>query len=356
MTTDEGQPFITICMPTYNTNWCLKEVLDSIYNIDYPKKMLRLVFVDSCSTDGTWETLQQFKAKHEGEYESIILVQDPRRGVGHARNICLKYVKGWVFWADSDVTLPPEVLKHLLTHFKRDPKVGWARCAWTRESPTLYEKVAISRIPKRYRYVDETELTSSLIRPEAMEAFGQCYEDGGEPFDSWEAAEQYVKLRKAGWKIVNDGCLSSKSVHLTPPKGHWGMLKVNESGGSNVLNIVKRVAGILHYYVVKFPKRPIRAMVKAGDLKLALKLTYWAALPYAIICGLILGIPPYPFAVAVAAPLLYYAWEVRGLRMKLIAPPLLSFRWLLVSQGYIIYLIKSAVSKFLQKLGRRKGR
>jgi glycosyltransferase involved in cell wall biosynthesis len=69
-------------------------VLESIFNIDYPKKLLRLVFVDSFSTDGTWETLQQFKEKYEGEYESIILVQTPRRGVGRARNICLKYVKG----------------------------------------------------------------------------------------------------------------------------------------------------------------------------------------------------------------------------------------------------------------------
>ena len=101
-------PFITICMPTYNDNWCLKEVLQSIYNIDYPKKLIRLVFVDCCSTDGTWETLKKFKEEYEQEYETIILVQDSRRGSGHAYNVCLKYVKGWIFCAESDRILPPK--------------------------------------------------------------------------------------------------------------------------------------------------------------------------------------------------------------------------------------------------------
>jgi hypothetical protein len=81
----------------------------------------------------------------------------------------------------------------------------------------------MSRIPKTYRYVDETEATSSLIRPEAMSSFGLFYEDGGESFDSHEAAEQYVKMRKAGWRIINDGQFANQSIHLCQGAG-WGAI------------------------------------------------------------------------------------------------------------------------------------
>jgi glycosyltransferase involved in cell wall biosynthesis len=76
----EQLPFITICMPVYNSGWSLNSVLESIFNIDYPKKLLRLVFVDSYSTDGTWEILQKFKEEHEAKYESVILVRTSKRG------------------------------------------------------------------------------------------------------------------------------------------------------------------------------------------------------------------------------------------------------------------------------------
>jgi glycosyltransferase involved in cell wall biosynthesis len=90
----ETLPFITIAMPVYNSNWSLEQVLKSILDIDYPKKLLRLVFVDGSSTDGTWETLQFFKEKYADQYESIILVRTFKRGIGRQRNLCLDHVKG----------------------------------------------------------------------------------------------------------------------------------------------------------------------------------------------------------------------------------------------------------------------
>jgi cellulose synthase/poly-beta-1,6-N-acetylglucosamine synthase-like glycosyltransferase len=89
----ETLPFITICIPVYNSSWSLNSVLESILNIDYPKRLLRLVFVDGYSTDGTWETLQSFKEKYADQYESIILVRTFKRGIGRQRNLCLVMLK-----------------------------------------------------------------------------------------------------------------------------------------------------------------------------------------------------------------------------------------------------------------------
>jgi glycosyltransferase involved in cell wall biosynthesis len=340
----EGKlPFITICMPVYNSNWCLSRVLESILNLDYPKNLLRLVFVDSYSTDGSWECLQRFKKRFEKEYEAIIMVRSPKRGVGHARNLCLQYVNGWVFWADSDVTLPRQVLRHLLTHFERDPKVGWARCAWTRNNPTLYERVVMSRIPKTYRYVDETELTSSLIRQEAMRDFGPFYEDGGEPFNSWEAAEQYVRLRKAGWRIVNDGVLSGESLHLIPPRKHWGrFFEADERCVGKIRIFLRQALKIARYYLTEPPKRPVHELIRAGDVKLAIKMIYWLGLPYVTVCAIVFR--QFLLLLYLLPPIAVYAYESRSWLMKLMVPCIQAIRWILVAHGYVLLLLRLVIS------------
>jgi glycosyltransferase involved in cell wall biosynthesis len=66
-------PLITIGMPTYNREWSLERILDSMMRLDYPKKRLRVCFVDSRSTDRTMEMIQSFQREHGNEYESVVV-------------------------------------------------------------------------------------------------------------------------------------------------------------------------------------------------------------------------------------------------------------------------------------------
>jgi len=344
-------PFITICMPVYNAMWSLERVLGSITKIDYPKNLLRLVFVDNGSTDGTWEYLYEFKRKYECEYESVVLARTPKKGLGHVRNVCLKYVKGWLFWVESDLIFPSQILKHLLVHFGRNPKVGWARCPWTRDIPTsFYERVLLSTVPKTYRCVDVTEHSCSLIRPEAMQVFGLFYEDGGIPYDSWEASEQFVKLRKAGWNIVVDGTITRQCIHLVRPDGSpWG--QIIEPAGSKVRTIIVAIERILKmswYYLVEFPKRPLHDWIKAGNLKYALKVTYYFAAPYLLVYAIISL--KFLLLLYIAPALAYYAVEVRSWQMKIVVPFILVLRWALIAQGYIFLLFKRLINKLARLL------
>jgi len=312
-------------MPVYNSNWCIKEVLESIYEIDYSKKLMRLVFVDSLSTDGTFETLQQFKEKHETEYESIILVGNVKRGLGLARNICLKYVKGFVFWADSDITLPEQVLKVLTSHFQRDPKLGWARIPWVREIPSFYEKILLSKIPKGIKYLRETDIPTSLVRPEVIKCMGALHDDGGYPFDAFEMSDHYVRICKAGWKILIDGSLSSQCIHLG---GNYGV--VCEDFFKNLLCLVR-------YYFTRPVRRPVHETAKAGDVQLIIKLLYYFIMPYIAIYAAF----KQPFLLIYVAPsFIWYINEVRGWRMKIIAPFFLISRWVVLTQGYAFFLFK----------------
>jgi hypothetical protein len=247
-----------------------------------------------------------------------------------------------MFWAESDRLLPPEILRHLLKHFERDPKVGWAHSAWIRENPTFYERVMLSRfVPKGYRYVDEIEAACSLVRPEAMKVFGSFYEDGGVPFDSYEAAEQFVRLRKSGWKIINDGQLSEKCIHLTRREGGWGKL-VEGRSFSMTKTLIKRLLGMAHYYFMKTPKRPVHEMIRAGDVKLALKITYWITLPYVVLSALASHL--WWALLYALPPIIIYAYETNGLSMKFITPLVQIFRWVLVAHGYAFLLLRKLAS------------
>lgn len=119
----EEFPFISIGIPVKDRRWCIDQVVDAIHSIDYPKKRIRLIFVDS-STDGTYEFLKGWAAKHKGEYESVIVEKIPPEGIPKARNACLSFFKGdFLLSVDSDVIVTSDSIKTLLRHFE-DSKVG----------------------------------------------------------------------------------------------------------------------------------------------------------------------------------------------------------------------------------------
>ncbi len=332
MDPQESLPFITICMPVYNSKWCLNYTLKALYNIDYPKNLLRLVFVDNCSTDGTYEMLKEFKQKFKSEYESIIIDRTCKKGLGHVRNVCLKYKKGFVFWAESDVIVPPRILKTLLSHFYRDPRIGWAHAPNVRENPTFIEKIYMSRLPKRYGYAESAEHTSSLIRPEVIEAMGPFYEKGGYPFDSWEAAAHFVRIRKAGWKILIDNTIHCIHLRRNDVKTNFNLRKKNVKSTWNYFK------STLHYYFYRFPKRPVHEFVKEGDIFYTLRLIYYFILPIAVIFALVTH--QLLILLYMLPSIMYYLITTRGWIMKLITCFFVISCRIIVSYGYVWLLLK----------------
>ena len=342
----EGSPFITACMPVHNADWCLMAVLSSLYSLKYPKKKLRLVFVDDGSTDKSYSILQEFKERHEKEYESIILLKTSNRGLGAARNTCLKFVNGWVLWIDSDNCVPSDLIAVAISHFQRDPDVGWVNIPWIRRNPTLLEKISMSRIPRTFRYVEEAEVGCSLLRPEVIAVMG-AFHEGIKKGSYMAISDQYLKIRKAGWNIIKDGTISDRCIHLCTPNGHWGQF-FPPSNPRKYSVAIKHLINYARYQVLSAPKRPIHHMIKVGDIKLAVKLIYYFFFPYFVIFSL-LTFQLFPL-LYILPSFVYYITQARGLRMKLIAPPFLIARWILISQGYSLLLIKKLIRKAVRTL------
>jgi hypothetical protein len=204
---------------------------------------------------------------------------------------------------------------------------------------TFMEKVFMSRIPKTYKYVDVVEHSLSLIRPEAIKVFGQFYEYGGYLYDSWEAAEQFVMLRRAGWKIVYDGRLSKKCIHLVREDRRRLADRKGSYRGDNLIRVQLKM---MRYHFIAFPKRTLHEMIKAGDYKLALKITYWLTLPYVVLFALASHL--WWALLYALPPIIIYAYETNGLTMKFITPLVQIFRWVLVAHGYAFLLLRKLAS------------
>jgi len=107
-------PLITIAMPIKNREWALQYVLKSIDKQDYPKKYVKVVFVDNYSTDGTYDTLVKWKEIMEKHYHSIALVRE-EGNIAHLRNKCIDLAEGkyLIFW-DSDIVAPKFIIRRMV--------------------------------------------------------------------------------------------------------------------------------------------------------------------------------------------------------------------------------------------------
>ncbi len=198
-------------MPTFNREWSLPRVLESMHRLDYDRKRLRLCFVDNCSTDGTMKLIDSFRREHGDEYESVV-VKQARTNISEARNIAFREASGtdYIFFLDSDILSPPDTLKRLLASFERDRSVGIASIPWDHRNARkragfLYNAFAASSGP---HYAYKVGNGCNLVSMAAFARVGffneklRVHEDG----------EYCYRLRKKGFKIICD--FSSEGTHL----------------------------------------------------------------------------------------------------------------------------------------------
>ncbi|HUI01158.1 MAG TPA: glycosyltransferase [Nitrososphaerales archaeon] len=204
-------PLVTIGMPTYNREWSLPKVLESMYRLDYDRKRLRICFVDSCSKDKTMQMIESFRAEHGDEYEGVV-VKVAQTNISEARNIAFREAVGtdYVFFLDSDILCPPDTINRLLASFRRDPAVAIASLPWDnrnsrRRAGLLYDAFAA---PPGPHYAFKVGNGCNIV---SMAAFAKV---GGfnEKLRVHEDGEYCYRLRKKGFKIVCD--FSSEGTHL----------------------------------------------------------------------------------------------------------------------------------------------
>lgn len=198
-------------MPTFNREWSLPRVLDSILNLDFDRKRMRICFVDNESTDSTMKIIEEFRAKHGPEYESVVVVV-ARSNISKARNIAFEKAKGtdYIFCLDSDILVKPDTIGRLLAIFEADPRVGMASLPWDnrnarKRAGLLYGAFTAPPGPHPAYKVGNGCNIISMRAVEQVGGFNErlrVHEDG----------EYCYRLRRKGFKIVCD--FSSEGTHL----------------------------------------------------------------------------------------------------------------------------------------------
>lgn len=204
----EELPLISVGMPVKDRRWCIERVVDSIYNIDYPKNRIRLIFVDS-STDGTYEFLKKWASEHGKEYDSVIIEKVPPEGIPKARNACLKHFKGDFFLSmDSDVIAKPDSVRKLLEYFK-DPRVGISGIQyWIGGKDWLFGFAWLKWM--RSKEAQSLGMGFTMMRRELIEKLGRFDE---KLIHGAEDGEFCYRAVKAGYKIVLDDSYILEHLH-----------------------------------------------------------------------------------------------------------------------------------------------
>jgi len=117
-------PTISLVIPTYNEAGVIGRKLENVFKLDYPRERLRVVVVDSASTDQTREIVDLFAKEHVGQIELELIEEAVRRGKSHAINEALNGTASEIFvLTDADVIFAADSLRKLVKNFG-EPQVG----------------------------------------------------------------------------------------------------------------------------------------------------------------------------------------------------------------------------------------
>jgi GT2 family glycosyltransferase len=180
---------IAIGMPVYNRAGTLPIVLDSILELDYDKRKLRLIFVDNDSSDGSFELLERFRSERGGDFESVLIARE-RGNIPFARNRCIGLMgdAAALLFLDSDVVLRPWALRRMIA------LMGEADMAALHYGPRPRGRRGGSK------YVSDVGMGCTIIKREVFETIGRF--DEGLPVG--EDTDFCLRAVEAGFRIILD--------------------------------------------------------------------------------------------------------------------------------------------------------
>jgi cellulose synthase/poly-beta-1,6-N-acetylglucosamine synthase-like glycosyltransferase len=115
---DDITPSVSLIIAAYNEASVIKDKLDNIMALDYPRDQLEVIIASDGSDDGTNAIVAAYDAPH------VRLLALPRQGKNRTLNAALAEARGDILvFSDADSMLEPDALRNLVAPFA-DPDVG----------------------------------------------------------------------------------------------------------------------------------------------------------------------------------------------------------------------------------------
>jgi GT2 family glycosyltransferase len=205
MVNEKQLPFVSIIVPVYNRAALIKDCLNSLMNLDYPKKKLEIIVVDDGSTDASIEVIKSFRNLAPN---IITLLSSKRKGSASARKLGISHAKGEIIaFTDSDCRVDKYWLKELIKYFQ-NLKVGAVAGKTIYSGPKNYISKILERksIQITYYYALHRKVTleyaptcNLAVKKEILKMTGEYGKDffhGGDDIDLG------VKIKNLGYKIA----------------------------------------------------------------------------------------------------------------------------------------------------------
>ncbi len=120
---DEDLPAITVVVPAYNEGELVGQTLHSLAASNYPADKLQLLAVDDGSTDDTWQHIRRAADELNGRVHALRCRRN--RGKRWALYEGFRRARGrFIVTVDSDSTVDPDTLRHMVAPMIADPSVG----------------------------------------------------------------------------------------------------------------------------------------------------------------------------------------------------------------------------------------
>jgi len=210
MTEKNDNPIVSFIMPVLNEEKTIKNCLDSLFSLDYPKDKIEVVIAKGPSRDNTNTILEEYKKKNT----NIILLENPTGNTSIGRNICISHATGEMIMNYSGhVVAEKNLLNELAVRLQSVPAdvvaVGCSNLSPGKQnfvgevSGVAFLSFMGGRnffsqnsVFPEERYTDH--LSFSCYRKEVVEKVG-----GFDPvFWCGQDYELDIRLRKAGYKIL----------------------------------------------------------------------------------------------------------------------------------------------------------
>ena len=115
------EPLVSIIIPTYNRKEKLVNLIESIFQNDYPKEKIEIIVVDDASTDNTKEYVNKMFPQVK------VIRNNEEKLLAESRNIGIRASKGkYLLIIDDDNVIDKNTIKELVNYMEKHPQTGVA--------------------------------------------------------------------------------------------------------------------------------------------------------------------------------------------------------------------------------------
>lgn len=253
---------ITLAVVAYNEEKYLPRLLEDVKAQDYPHDEIEVLFVDSASTDGTRDVMEEFLSAGE-EFYNVAIKENPKKRLSAGCNVAIEsFTTDALVRVDAHARIPSDFISACVSALSDDEYVvggarpticeeegGFSKVLWMAEESMFGSSVSSARrktsdgekkdAPREKKYVNS--VFHVCYRREVTEKCGGFREDLGRTEDN----EFYYRIRKNGYRIYNSPDIYSEQ-YIRPSFGK--MIKQKTGNGYWIGRTLGFVPGCISIY------------------------------------------------------------------------------------------------------------